>query len=98
MATLYISEFTLGADAATQVARKPSLTKQTVAITASSVQSAPFSGDTKLVRVHTDAICSVSIASVASAVATTGSMRMAADQTEYFEVIPGHCAAVISNT
>lgn len=98
MATVYISEFTIGTDAGTQVARKPSITKQTVAITGATVQSSPFSGDTKLIRVHVDAICSVAISSVATAIATTSSMRMAADQTEYFEVSPGHCLAVIANT
>lgn len=96
MATLYISEFYLTADAGEQVARQPALTNQTVAITGGHLESSAFTGDTKLVRLQPDAICSVSIG--ASPAAATTSMRMAADQTEYFEVTPGHKVSVISNT
>lgn len=94
-ATLYISEFSIGATAATQVAKQPEITTQTVSIGGTSTQSAAFNGNTRLIRVHTDTICSIKIGSNPTASTTTA--RMAADQTEYFEVNPGDKIAVITN-
>ena len=48
-----------------------------------------------MIRVHCDAICSISIGN--SPVATTTNKRLAANQTEYFGVIPGQQIAVITN-
>jgi hypothetical protein len=107
MATLYITEFK---GAAQQVgerswgagpgvvsfAAQPPLAEQTVAIAGSSAQSNALSANTYLVRVSTDAICSVLFGS--NPTATTASARMAAGQTEYFGVAPGMKVAVISNT
>lgn len=96
MATLYITEFASGAPAGNPVASRPALASQTVAITAGSVQSNAFSDRTTLIRVHTDAICSVAVGENPSALTT--SSRMAGDQTEYWSVTPGHKLAVIANT
>ena len=47
------------------------------------------------VRVHADAICSIKFGS--APVATTANMRLAANQTEYFQVSPGDKVSVITN-
>lgn len=101
MATLYITEFAFeGADYTgheVQVAMQPPVAEQTVAIAGASAQSAALNGNTRLVRVSPDAICSVLFGSNPTALTT--SMRMAAGQVEYFAVQPGTTKiAVISNT
>jgi hypothetical protein len=100
MATLYITEFGSAnlspTDQANQVKVMPPVAEQTVAIGAGSVASAAFNAATALVRVHTDAICSVVVG--AAPVATAAKMRLAANATEYFKVTPGHQIAVITNT
>ena len=104
MATLYVEEFWgagrpqsadgyLGAPIGTQ--SQPSYS-QIVAITGSTTQSAAFRDTTILVRVHTDAICSVKVGGT-NPVADTTNARMAANQTEYFSVKGGEKLAVISN-
>lgn len=95
-ATCYVTEFVLTADAGVQVARQPALVEQTVSVSGSSAQSAAFSGDTKLVRIHCDVIVSVTFGT--SPTATTSKMRMPADATEYFQVLPGAKVAFITNT
>jgi len=100
MATLYITEFTsLKKDFnfhIPQAAVMPANAEQTVAIGAGSVQSAAFSNGTKIVRLESDAICSVTFGP--NPTATAGKMRMAADSPEYFMVNAGDKVAVISNT
>lgn len=107
MATLYITEFQAlgqaglpswgyGPNAPTQAAQQPPIAEQTVAISGSSSTSAAFNAATVLVRLHTDAICSIEFGN-APAAGTTDA-RMAAGQTEYFGVTPGMKVAVISNT
>jgi hypothetical protein len=104
MATLYVTEYWgagrpqsadgyLGAPLASQ--SQPSYT-QLVAITGSTQQSAAFRDTTILIRVHTDAICSVEVGTL-NPVASTSSARMAANQTEYFSVRGGEKIAVIQN-
>ena len=104
MATLYIAEFlgvaavgtpvTLGpADA--QIGGTPPQAEQTVSIGGASVPSAAFGSRTRMVRIHTDAICSIAWGQ--SPVATTVNMRLAANQTEFFGVTPGFKVAVIAN-
>ena len=100
MAVLYISEYafpntTVSLNAG--VAGEPSA-DQTVAITAGSLQSTAFKGNTQMVRVHTDAICSVAFGTNPTATATT--KRLAANSTEYFTVPSGQAykVAVITNT
>lgn len=100
MAKLYVAEFEKqgrdGAGFIAPVAKAPALVEQVVTIGATSEQSAAFGSLTRLVRVHTDAICSIAFGSDPTATANTS--RMAAGQTEYFIVSPGDKVAVIENT
>ena len=105
MATLYVDEFsnvaTVGQNLGPaftpgQAPLTPSVASQTVAIQGSSTQSNPFNAKTNLVRLHCDAICSVAFGSNPTAVTTQ--CRLAANQTEYFGVIPGQIVAVITNS
>ena len=96
MGTLYISEHTAGVVAGGQVVAEPAITEQTVSIGATSAASSPFNEGTRMIRVHADSICSVAIN--ASPTATTSNKRFAANQTEYFNVLPGNSIAVIENT
>lgn len=100
MATLYLTEFTnLGRDqqrVAVQIAG-PVIASQAIAFTTiGATSSAAFGAQTRFVRLHPDAICSVSLLSTVGA--STGSMRMAADQTEYFAVSAGGKLSAIANT
>lgn len=113
MATLYVTEYPvveplvyaqkLGPrNTGTQfalppAAQSPKTAENNVAISGASAASAAFNAKTLLVRVHTDAICSVEVGGSAP-VATTASARMIAGQTEYFLVKPGDKLAVIANT
>lgn len=78
------------------VGKFPPIVEQTVNIGASSAQSSAFNANTRMIRVHTDAVCSVAIGS--NPTATANAMRLAAGGTEYLEVEPGHKIAVITNT
>jgi hypothetical protein len=100
MATIYVTEFSamggaIGGPA--QIAARPGLAKQSMAITASSTTlSSVFTAQTRFIRVHTDAICSIAIGKTPVAVATYD--RMSAESTEYYGVVPGDNLAVITNT
>jgi len=97
MATLYVAEFERPRNQWVNIANAPPVAEQTVAIGgASTATTNAFGNSTAMIRVHTDAICSIAIGS--SPTATTSKMRMAADQTEYFSVSPNMKIAVISNT
>jgi len=96
MATLYISEYPGYELNNLPVAIEPPLVEQTVAISGGSAQSAAFNTSTRLVRIHTDSICSILFGSNPTATATN--KRLAANATEYFVVSPGYKVAVISNT
>lgn len=100
MAKIYINEYgkKLGNGGAEvmQTGNEPAIAYQSVNIGASSAQSSAFNSLTRFIRVHTDAICSIKIGSNPTAVVTE--TRLAADQTEYFSVEPGHKIAVITNT
>ncbi len=106
MATLYITEFArYGRDLAGKggpVAEQSPLAEQTVAIGGASVASAALNAKTRLVRLHTDAICSVAFGTAPTAAATNA--RMAANTTEYYMVDASQQAltplkvAVITNT
>lgn len=97
MATLYITEYQKisGSGQGFQAPLEPEVLSQTVAISGSSAQSTAFKKNTYLIRVHTDAICSVLVGTNPSA--TTTNKRFVAGQTEYFAVTPGLVLAVISN-
>lgn len=104
MATLYVTEFAKqGRDASGYLnqngaCEQPPVAEQTVAIGASSAASSAFNASTAIVRLHTDAICSVEFGAAPTAAATK--MRLAAGQTEYFAVVPGSGfkVAVITNS
>lgn len=99
MAVLYISEYdNVARDniGTVQAGQEPAIATQTVAISGGSTQSSAFNANTKFVRIHTDAICSVKFGS--NPTATSTSARLAANQTEFFGVRPGEKVAVISNT
>lgn len=102
MAVLFITEHpypTIHSGNLQTVAQMPPIASQTVAIAAGSAQSAAFSNTTtqktRVVCLHTDAICSVKFGSNPTATATD--RRLAANSTEYFEVTPGDKVAVIVN-
>lgn len=100
MATLYISEYTEGAVSQVPnglpLAAEPPVAEQTVALSGTSAQSNAFNGKTRIIRVHTDAICSILVG--ANPTATTAKKRLPADHTEYFSVQPGDKIAGITNT
>jgi hypothetical protein len=97
MAKLYIAEFERPRNQWVNIANAPPLVEQTpVVIGAGSLQSAAFNAKTAMIRVATDAICSIAIGT--NPTATTNNMRMAADQVEYFSVQPNQLIAVIANT
>ncbi len=98
MATLYITEFSAlyaKSNQTGQMAICPPVAQQTVAIGVEAKSSA-FNAATNLIRVHTDAICSITIGTAPTA--TTSMMRMAASQTEYFAVAAGDKLSAITNT
>lgn len=101
MAKVYISEYSKiasdGSGTRLPAGKEPSIVEQTpVAIGAASVQSAAFDEETRFIRIHTDAICSIAFGS--NPTATSNSKRLAANQTEFFGVKPGDKVAVITNT
>src|SRR5262245_25272589 len=100
MAKLYVTEFDelpSIANSPATVASTPALVDQTpVAIGGGSLQSAAFSTNTRIVRLHCDAVCSIAFGT--NPTADANSARMAANQTEYFRVRAGQKVAVITNT
>lgn len=101
MAVLYVTEFDNPGQYfghVFQVAAQPPRAEQTVSIGASSTQSSAFDPMTTLIRVHTDAICSIEVGLNPTATATKA--RMAANQTEYFFIPRGLSwkIAVITNS
>lgn len=107
MAFTYITEFAkFGRDLGGYggpVGEQPPLAEQKLVNTGGSVASAAFNVKTRLVRVHTDSICSVLFGTGTPAAAVTNA-RMAANTTEYFMIdAEGHfvnpvSVAVILNT
>lgn len=102
MAVLYIAEFAqlpIYQGNNVPAPEMPPIAEQTVAIGAEA-DSAAFNAKTRVVRVHTDAICSIAFG--ASPTATTSNARLAANSTEFFSVrpdlTPGLKLSVITNT
>ncbi len=76
---------------------EPPVVEQTpVTIGAVSTQSAAFHQRTRFVRLHCDVACRVAFG--VNPTASPTSKRMAAGQTEFFGVLPGHKVAVIQTT
>lgn len=100
MALLYITEYAnavMSDGVPVQAGQEPSIDQTPVAIGGGSLQSAAFNANTRFVRLHTDAICSVVFGESPTAVTNT-QKRMAANSTEFFGVVPGQKVAVISST
>lgn len=96
---MYITEYatTLNQAGGVPIALEPALNDQTVTISGSSTQSAALKNNTQIVRLETDAICSVLFG--ASPTATAANRRMQAGDIEYFGVsAQGLKIAVISNS
>lgn len=108
MAFLYIAEYAelpIGpAGRIGQFALQPPLVEQAIANTAGNTQSSAFNAQTRYVRLHNDASNPVAIKfgtnPTAVAAGASGTMRMAANQTEYFAVPPNQAfkVAVILST
>lgn len=104
MAILYITEFVKqGRDGGgyvnqNSVPEEPTVAEQTLAIGAGSVASAAFNAKTTMIRLHTDAICSIAVGANPTASATN--RRIAANTSEYIAVPQGagFKVAVITNT
>lgn len=98
MAVVYISEFSSLANVVgCNIAMMPPIAQQTVAIGAETDSNA-FNASTRFIRVHADAICSIAVGLTPTASTTT--LRMSADSTEYFGVPlnSGYKLSVITNT
>ena len=98
MAVCYISEFSAVANVSgCPVAMMPPIAEQTVAIGAEADSNA-FNAATRYIRVHVDAICSIAIGTAPTA--STSTLRMSAESTEYFAVPlnGGYKLSVITNT
>jgi hypothetical protein len=96
MSTAYVTELTALATHMTgaQIAQMPPIAEQKVTFT-TSTQSSAFNAATRYIRVHPTSICSIAIGS--DPTATTSTMRLAADQVEYFGVTAGHKIAFVDN-
>jgi hypothetical protein len=81
---------------------QPPIAEQAIVNTGASTASAAFNQKTRFVRLHTDAICAVAFGTAPTAIVAgaTGTMRMAANQTEYHGVPQGQSykVAVIAST
>ncbi len=102
MAKLFITEFRsdqVPVGTANNLPNVIGIVDQTpVTIGASSAQSAAFDGATGMIRLHTDAICSVAFGP--NPTATANNMRLAANETVLMTVRPGTSfkVAVITNS
>ena len=101
MAFLYVSEYTAqqtDQGKAVPIAFCPAIAEYTLAIGGGSVASPAFQPNTNIVRLHSDAVCSIKFGQN-TPIATATNARMAQNQTEYFGVEPGQSfkVAVITN-
>lgn len=93
MASLYITEYAQIGPSGAQAPLEPPLAEQKLTI-GSEVDSAALNPNTRLVRLHCDAICSILFGTAPTAAVTK--QRMAADQTEYKCVEAGAGTLLIS--
>lgn len=105
MAVVYITEFEKlaredfgGPTGVVQTPLEPALANQTVAITASSVQSAQLNPQTRVIRIHTDAICHIDVGKDPNA--STTKRRLPANAIEFIGIPPNTAfkIAVITGT
>jgi hypothetical protein len=104
MAWLYVDEFSrLGIDAHGQAVMAPDYTyllaQYRIAIGGSSAPGPAFTGQTRFIQFHCDAICSIAIAAAASVTAVPTVGRIAANETRFVGVAPNvQAIAVITNS
>lgn len=98
--TFYITEYASAGHltgSTVPVAAGRPIVNNNISITASSVQSNAFNANTRMIRVHNDATQPVFMLLGSNPTAVSGTdARMAANQTEYYQVNPGDKLAVIS--
>lgn len=92
MTFLYVTEY---ADTDQGSPMEPPLASQKITFT-TTTQSNAFHASTRLIRVHSNGICSVEVGN--NPTATTSSKRMALGATEYFAVPGGFKIAAVDNT
>lgn len=101
MATAYIREY---ADIAVtygkhvQAPAEPGLADQTVSTSGSSAQSAAFNTNTRMIAISTPAAQAVCAVFGANPTATTGGLRLPANNVFFFGVVPGQKVALIDVT
>jgi hypothetical protein len=89
---LYIAEFAslaIGpAGRVGQISAEPPLAEQVVDFSGGVAASNAFNAQTRIVRLHADSICAIEFGTNPTAIAagSTGTTRMAANQTEYYGV------------
>jgi hypothetical protein len=95
-ANAYITEFSVLGTAnngAPQVATLPPVAHQKVDFSGGATNAAAFNAQTKYIRIHCDAACSIRV----GATATTTYMRIPLDGIEYFGVQGGDVLSIIAN-
>ncbi len=97
-AFLFVTEFGSAlanmASGMQDVPRCPSLVDQLIPFGGISVASAPFGSQTRVVRVHSTANCSLRVGGVQPVAG--GCMRLAAGVSELYAVVPGDSLAVVT--
>jgi|SRR6185369_8299318 len=97
--TLFVTEYAEAgtlAGSGVPVGFAPPITNNNISIASGSVASNAFNANTRMIRVHNDATNAavwIKIGAAPTAAVTTDA-RMVANQTEYFQVNPGHKIAV----
>jgi hypothetical protein len=100
MAILYVTEYAFSGTIAGHglpAASAPPITNNNVNIGVGAASSLAFNANTQLVRLHNDSTSPCSILIGLNPTATTSDARMAANQTEYYQVPPGYKVSVIQN-
>lgn len=93
MASLYVAEYNGTNEGSPNT---PPIAEQVVTYTGTAAASTAFNARTTLIRVHTDAICSIAFGKAPVAVVTNA--RLVAGQTEYFAVGAGDKISAITNS
>jgi hypothetical protein len=69
-----------------------------ITLTTASQNSAVFGAATRFIRVNSSGACNFLIGTSGTVTASTASVRLSADRTEYFGVAPGQVFACISGS
>lgn len=97
-ANAYITEFsiltaTASGGGSAQAASLPPLAEQKVDFSGGAASAAAVGNQTKYIRIHCDAACSIRVGGTA----TTSFMRIPLDGVEYFGIQPGAVVSVIAS-